>query len=295
MKLTNQELEAIVSKVMQKYALYEPAGALCIPVEASARHVHLCEKDLQALFGPGASLQAKRRLSQPGQFLSDKRVKLVTVHGEFANVAVLGPARAHTQVELSCTDCRKLGIQAPLRLSGDLANAADVTIVGDCGVLYAKESVIIARAHVHMTPADAAGFHLTDGQQVRISINSERSATFDQVIVRISDQASLAMHIDYDEANACLLEKGMPGYLHASGMDTPAMAAPAPPTGHTAIIPAAPAATAPAGHGALITEEKAKAIVSSSDESVVQIARGTLITPSARDVFSGNKRTVVFV
>ncbi len=184
-----------------------------IPMEASARHVHLTVEAVEALFGKGMRLVKKRDLSQPGEFLSEQRVKLVTAKGEIVNVAVLGPERKAVQVELSMTDCRGLGINAPVNLSGNLDGAGSVFIFGDKGVLEAKQSVIVAQNHIHMTPADAARYGVSDGQHVGVKVCSGRPVTFEDVVIRVSPKFSLAMHIDFDEANACMLGKDTKGRI----------------------------------------------------------------------------------
>ena len=178
------------------------ANQLVIPVETSARHVHLSKTALEQLFGAGYQLKKKRDLSQPGEFLSEERVKVVTVKGEFSNVAVLGPVRTDTQVELSLTDCRALGISAPVNLSGDLTNAEDVLLIGPNGIYEAKRSAIIAKAHIHMTPQDAKTLGVKNGQTVAVRIRSARPVTLNQVVVRVKDNFSLALHVDFDESNA---------------------------------------------------------------------------------------------
>jgi propanediol utilization protein len=187
-----------------------PASCTGIPLEVSARHVHLTHEAVVTLFGQGAVLNKVRDLSQPGEFLSDKRVKLVTQKGQIDNVAVLGPERANVQTELSATDCRTLGLTAPVNLSGDLKGAADVLMLAERGMLNAKGSVIIARAHIHMTPADALCYGVQNGQSVRVAIRSARPVILGDVIVRVSEKFALAMHIDFDEANACLCDSSTP-------------------------------------------------------------------------------------
>ena len=202
---SQRDIQDIVSQVIARSGLTvskdcDPGQE--IPVEISARHVHLDQEALETLFGKGAQLTPKRDLSQPGQYLSEERVKLVTPKGQIENVAILGPARGDVQVELSLTDARILGIKAPVRLSGDLTGAADVLIVGPKGVVDAKGSAIVAKAHVHMTPADAARYGVQDGQAVDIRLGRERVVTLSHVLVRVRKDFALAVHIDYDEANA---------------------------------------------------------------------------------------------
>ena len=173
-----------------------------ILVETSARHVHLCQADLETLFGKGATLTHKKDLSQPGQFACEERVNLVGPKKELANVIILGPVRPKTQVEVSYTDARTLGVAAPLRESGDVAGSAPLKIVGPCGSVEIAEGAIIAKRHIHLTPADAAEFGVTDKQIVSLKIESERTTIFDDVVVRVNPNFSAAAHLDTDEANA---------------------------------------------------------------------------------------------
>ena len=171
-------------------------------VETSARHVHLSKEDLAKLFGEGAELTFKKALSQPGQFACEERVKLVGPKKEIANVIILGPVRPATQIELSYTDARTLGIDAPLRESGNVAGTPGLKLVGPAGEVDVAEGAIIAKRHIHMTPADAETYGVENGQIVSVKIDSERSAVLGDVVVRVNPNFSLAMHIDTDEANA---------------------------------------------------------------------------------------------
>ena len=198
---SEKDIQDIVAAVVAQTMGRQPSGSP-IPVEVSARHVHLTKEDVEILFGPGHTLTRKRDLSQPGEFLSEERLKLVTAKGEMSNVAVLGPERKATQVELSMTDARSLGIKAPVNLSGDLTGAGDVVLIGPCGVLEAKGSVIVARAHIHMTPEDAKIYGVHDGQRVSLRVETERGVTFDHILIRVSPKFALAAHVDFDEANA---------------------------------------------------------------------------------------------
>ena len=201
-------MEQIVSAVMD--AVHR-AGL--VEVEVSARHVHLSQADVEVLFGPGARLEPKRPLSQPGQFLSEQRVTLVGPKGRKERVAVLGPARKATQVELSKSDCMELGVKAPVRESGDVAGSAPcklvgpgaITIEGPCGTLELKEGVIIAHNHIHVTAPDSKLLDLKDKQRVSVAVMSERPVIFQDVIIRVSTEFSCKMHIDVDEANAALV------------------------------------------------------------------------------------------
>ena len=163
--------------------------------------------------GHWENLHEKSPLSQPGQYASEERVRLVTAKGEIDNVVVLGPPRDAVQVEMSLTDARILGITIPVNLSGDLKGAADVILVGPKGIYNAVGSVIASKAHIHMTPEDARLYGVEDGDSVAVRLETERPVTIDDVIIRVSEKFSLAMHMDYDEANACSYKKGDMGYI----------------------------------------------------------------------------------
>lgn len=184
-----------------------------ILIEASGAHVHLTQEAVEKLFGAGKSLVKRRDLSQPGEFLSEQRVRLVTRTGTVDNVAVLGPVRSAVQVELSKTDCKKLGITAPVSLSGHLEGATDVMIMGDQGEMLADGAVIVARNHIHMRPEDAAFYGVSDGQTVDVEIESDRKVTFKEVPIRVSEKFMPAMHIDFDEANACGYRVGTEAFI----------------------------------------------------------------------------------
>ena len=174
-----------------------------IPVEASGRHVHLSREHVDELFGRGYELTKTKDISQPGQYLCEERVTLIGPKGRMDNVAVLGPVREKTQVEISMTDAKALGVNAPVRLSGDLRGAADMIIARDNNEVDAKGSTIIAKMHVHINPSDAKRFMLHHGQHVKVTLGTTRPVTFNDVIVRADQHYSNALHIDYDEANAC--------------------------------------------------------------------------------------------
>ncbi len=174
-----------------------------ILVETSARHVHLSQSDLETLFGKDAKLTVKKDLSQPGQFACEERVTVVGPKRELKGVSILGPVRPATQVEISLTDARSIGVSAPIRESGDTAGSAGCKLIGPCGEVEIAEGVIVAKRHLHITPEDAAKFGVQDKQNIRVKIESEqRSTIFDDVVVRVSPKFGLAMHIDTDEANA---------------------------------------------------------------------------------------------
>lgn len=181
-----------------------------IMVEISARHVHLSEKDLYTLFGENYCLTPKRDLSQPGQYLSEERVSLVGTKSRMDNVAILGPTRKNTQVELSLSDARQLGVKdITINESGYLEGAGSITISSKNASIEAKSSVIIAKRHIHLRENDAKEWDLKNGQIVKVKIYGVRSLIFDEVVVRVSDKFMPVMHIDFDEANACgLLTQG---------------------------------------------------------------------------------------
>jgi len=183
-------------------------------VETSARHVYVTKVDLETLFGPGYELTWKKDLSQPGQFASEERVTVVGPKKELKNVSILGPCRKATQVELSMTDARSIGVAAPVRESGDLAGSAPCKIIGPKGEVEISEGVIVAKRHIHATLAEAKALGVTNGQIVSVRIESEgRSLIFDDVVVRASDNYALAMHIDTDESNAAACAKDQQGEI----------------------------------------------------------------------------------
>ena len=174
-------------------------------IETSARHVHVSRKDLDILFGEGYQLTHKKDLSQPGQFACEERVAVIGPKGSFPAVSILGPERPATQVEISASDARSIGVVAPVRESGVIEGSGACKLVGPKGEVEISEGVIVAKRHIHMTTADAAEFGLTDKQVVSVKVDSpERSLVFGDVVVRVNDSFALAMHIDTDEANAVL-------------------------------------------------------------------------------------------
>lgn len=181
-------------------------GQLFIQLEASGRHVHVTQAQAQALFGH--DLTAKRPLSQPGQYLANERVTVLGPKGEFQNVAVLGPARKEGQVEISLTDGKVLGITPPIRLSGDIADTPPISLLGPKGRVDLPQGLIAARRHIHLTPEDGKKFHVTDGQIVKLQTFTCRPCVFDDVVVRIDKNFAPAVHLDYDEANACGFKQG---------------------------------------------------------------------------------------
>lgn len=172
-------------------------------VETSARHVHLTAEAFATLFGKGKELTVKKMLSQPGQFASEERVTIVGPKKSLPNVSILGPFRKANQVELSATDARSIGIVAPIRESGDVAGSGACKIVGPEGEIEISEGVIVAKRHIHLTPADAEEMGVKDKDVVWVRLDTDgRKAILGDVVCRVSDSYALAMHIDTDESNA---------------------------------------------------------------------------------------------
>ena len=171
-------------------------------VETSARHVHVTEEALAMLFGEGHALTVKKYLSQPGQFASEEKVEVVGPKSSIKNVSILGPVRKANQVELSLTDARTIGVKAPVRESGDIAGSAPCKLVGPCGEIELTEGCIAAKRHIHLTPKDAEEFGVSDKQIVSVKLDTARPLIFGDVVVRVSEKFSAAMHIDTDESNA---------------------------------------------------------------------------------------------
>ena len=172
-------------------------------VETSARHAHITQEHLEILFGKGYELTKKKDLSQPGQYACAERVDVVGPKKTLPGVSILGPVRPSTQVELSLTDARSIGVAAPIRESGDIAGSGACKMVGPCGEVELSEGVIVAKRHIHMTTADAERMGLSDKQVVSVQVPSNgRALVFGDVVVRVSDKYALAMHIDTDESNA---------------------------------------------------------------------------------------------
>ncbi len=205
--MENRLVDEVVAKVMARFEATDRQ----IPVELSARHVHLSAADVATLFGH--DLTDVRELSQPGQFLCKERVKLIGPRGEIENIAVLGPARGRTQVEISFTDARILGANPPVRQSGDVAGSAGIQIATEKATITLDEGLIVAARHIHMHPDDAQHFGVKDKDMVRVRVGDVRKLTFEDTLVRVNPEYRLAMHIDFDEGNACGWINGMTGQL----------------------------------------------------------------------------------
>jgi acetate kinase len=185
-----------------------------IPIAVSARHVHLTQPAVEALFGPGRTLTPRNPLSQPGQFACHETVDLIGPKRTIEGVRVLGPVRPDCQVEISRTDEFFLGIDAPVRASGDVRSSPGITLRGPAGTLTLKEGVICAWRHIHMAPEDAVAFGVKDKDVVEVDVSSgPRKLTFGDVMVRVHKSFCLEMHLDTDEANAAELNSGQEGML----------------------------------------------------------------------------------
>lgn len=191
----------------------EIVSLLTIEIEASGRHIHLSRSHVDALFGVGYKLTPVKDLSQPGQFACKERVTLVGPKGELKNVAVLGPERGESQVEISLTDAAALGITPPVRQSGELTDTPGLTVRVEGRMLTLDHGLIVARRHIHMTPEDASRWGVQDNQVVRLKTFTDRPLVFDDVVVRISPKYATMVHLDYDEANACGFRKGDRGMI----------------------------------------------------------------------------------
>lgn len=180
-----------------------------VPIAVSARHAHLSSNTVHQLFGAGYELRVRKWLSQTGQFSAEETVTLLGPHGRLDHVRLMGPPREHDQVELSRTDECTLGVPAPLRVSGDLADTPGVRVVGPAGTVTLQSGAITARRHIHMSPADAEQLGLRNGQTVRVLIDSSgRDVIFGDVIVRVAPDFRLELHLDTDEANAAGVATG---------------------------------------------------------------------------------------
>lgn len=184
-----------------------------IPIGVSNRHVHLSESAVERLFGKGYTLTKLKDLSQPGQFACKETVKVIGPKGNLENVRILGPARDMTQLEVSLSDGFILGVTPPVRLSGDIEGTPAFTLQGPRGQLNLKEGLICAARHIHMHPDDAKKFGVQNGQKVDVFVSGDRSVTFHDTLIRVSEKFQLEMHIDFDEANAAHIQNGQTGML----------------------------------------------------------------------------------
>lgn len=207
--MEQQTVELITKMVLQSLNQAETkSNGFEVPVGVSARHIHLTQEHVEALFGEGYQLTKKKDL-MGGQYACNETVTIVGLKlRAIENVRVLGPVRKASQVEISATDAMKLGIKAPIRESGNIAGSAPIAVVGPKGALYLKEGCIIAMRHIHMSPADAAAAGVHDGDIVSVKADNERGTVFNHVKIRVNESFTLEMHIDTDEANASKIKTG---------------------------------------------------------------------------------------
>ena len=201
-----EEITRLVVEALE--AKRNSSNGFLVPIGVSARHIHLTQEHVEVLFGEGYQLTKKKDL-MGGQFASNECVTIVGLKlRAIENVRILGPVRKKSQVEISATDAIKLGIKAPIRDSGNLAGSAPIAVVGPKGVLYLEEGCIVAKRHIHMSPADAAAAGIHDGDVVSVKVDNERGTIFNEVLIRVDDSFTLEMHIDTDEANAAKIATG---------------------------------------------------------------------------------------
>ncbi|MFU8802171.1 MAG: acetate/propionate family kinase [Bradymonadaceae bacterium] len=213
--IETDEAYAIAEEVAQLVLEHDKLqGKRPIPVAVSARHIHLKPETIQALFGKGYTLTERNPLSQPGQYAAEETVKVIGPKNTFSNVRILGPPRSLDQLEISRTDEFALGIDAPVRASGDIENTPGITLEGPAGKVDLDKGVICAWRHIHMTPDDALHFGVKDRDVVEVAVSgADRDLVFGDVLVRVSPNFKLEMHIDTDEGNAANLGRGATGML----------------------------------------------------------------------------------
>ena len=208
--MDNQSIELITRMVLESIQKQEASSenGYVVPVGVSARHIHLTQEHVEALFGEGYQLTKKKGL-MGGQFASNETVTIVGLKlRAIENVRILGPVRSKSQVEISATDALRLGVKAPIRESGNIAGSAAIAVVGPKGAIYLNEGCIVAKRHIHMAPQDAMAAGVHDGDIVSVKADNERGTTFNNVQIRVDDSFTLEMHIDTDEANAAKIATG---------------------------------------------------------------------------------------
>ncbi|AKF96101.1 ethanolamine utilization phosphate acetyltransferase EutD [Brevibacillus laterosporus] len=206
--MKNDLIESIVDEVVKRVN-----EEMCVPIEASGKHVHLSRADIDTLFGPGYELTKMRDLSQPGQYACKERVTLIGPKGALHNVVVLGPERKETQVEIALTDAVALGVKGIIKESGQLEGTPGIVIASATNMVQLQRGLIVAKRHIHMTPEDAKKHNVVNGETVQVKVFSNRPLIFDDVMIRVSPSYATFMHIDYDEANACGFTKGTMGKI----------------------------------------------------------------------------------
>lgn len=263
--------EAVLRTVLGELARQ---GDFRLPVNASNRHIHLCQRDMDALFGAGYRLQKLRDLMQPGQYACREQVVMQTEAGRLT-LRVVGPVRRETQIELSVSEAIRLGVQPMIRLSGDLQGTPGCWLANGDRRTRLTQGVIVAARHMHISPEEAVLYGLRDGDRVCLYVSGPRRLTFHDVIVRSGPGHVLEAHIDREEANACGLTDGQLCRIIRGGDDAPPSAAPA------ACPPSAPQAV-PARGKALLTEADVLAAVSRGQKEI-RFGKNTIVTPLAHD------------
>jgi putative phosphotransacetylase len=280
--MNEQSIRTVVEEVIQQL-LKKDFRPNTIPLAVSARHCHLSQADLETLFGKGYELTKKADLSQPGQFAANETVVIVGPRGSIEKVRILGPARSLTQVEVSRTDAVKLGLKPPVRESGNIAGSAPITLAGPKGSIFKNEGLIIAQAHIHMNPEDAAYFGVENGEYVRIRTEGERPVSFEKVLIRVSPRYQLEMHIDTDEANAGFITSGQSGFIVKDGEP---YVKPQPVTNQVS-----PEQNKPKEvhfQKNLLTKRDVQAC----QYEMISVRKGTIVTPLARDAARELKKSI---
>jgi len=209
-RISDEVAERVKSRLSgSNSSTFNPSEKLLIPLSVSGRHIHMTREVLESLFGKGHELEVYRKLSQPGEFAATEQVTMVGPSGRaIEKVRVLGPPRKFTQVELSRSDGMRLGLDLPVRRTGDLSGSPGITVIGPAGTVVLSHGAICATRHVHMTEEDARTFGLRDGQIVRARFGGERGLTFDNVLIRVSDRFALDFHLDTDDSNSAGIDTG---------------------------------------------------------------------------------------
>jgi putative phosphotransacetylase len=205
-KLSEKKIQDVIVRNLKKLNCVVSIGV-------SNRHVHLCRSDLEKLFGKGYELTVKKMLSQPGEFACNESVTVMGPNGIIENVRILGPLREHTQIEILQSDLFKLGIQAGIRLSGDLTNTPGAILKYKSNVIGLQQGVIVAKRHIHIDEEQAQRLNLRDRQDVSVEVSGDRNTVFKNVTVRVKKGSFFEMHVDRDEANACSVGDDSKGYL----------------------------------------------------------------------------------
>jgi putative phosphotransacetylase len=275
--LNQQLIEKIVGEVLSQLGTVQVEQAQelptnAIPIAVSARHVHLSQEHIEVIFGKGYKLTKKSDLSQPNQFAANETVIIAGPKGSLERVRVLGPARSLTQAEVSWTDAMKLGIKPPLRDSGNISGSAAFTLIGPRGSLYLDEGLIIAQAHLHMSPQDAKHLGVQSDEYVTVEVDGVRPISYQNVKVRVSERYRLEMHIDTDEANAGLITQGAIGHIRCTAEERPSLKEPV----------RNPETTVKNHHNyqkKLLSNDDVREI----SEAEIVIEKGTIVTALARD------------